>query len=60
LEFKIFNKWGQLVYDDLDGIWDGSYQGVMQPRDVYMFVISWKRPFDNEIITKRGQLTLLK
>lgn len=34
-EFKIFNRWGQLVFDDVSlGYWDGKYKGVDQPRDV--------------------------
>jgi gliding motility-associated-like protein len=60
-EFKIYNRWGQLIYDDPQvAEWDGTYKGVMQNRDTYIYVISWKKSNDNELEQKRGTVTLLR
>ena len=60
-EFKVFNRWGQLVFDDASlGYWDGKSKGVDQPRDVYLYVISWKSVIDGSTIVKRGQVTLMR
>jgi len=61
IEFKIFDKWGQLIYDNAsEGAWDGTYMGVKQNRDAYIYVISWNSPLGGEQITKRGQVLLLR
>ncbi len=65
LGFEIFNRWGQLVYkaedqqDAVDG-WDGNYNGAPQPRDIYIFVFSYRIPGDPTIYTIRGQVTLFR
>jgi gliding motility-associated-like protein len=60
-EFKVFNRWGQLIFDDLSlGYWDGKYKGVDQPRDVYLYIISWKLSSDDNLVVKRGSITLLR
>lgn len=61
-EFKVYNRWGQLVYDNKEEAeWNGIYNNVLQPRDVYMYVISWIDPNQPEGKNiKRGQLTLLR
>ncbi len=44
--FRVFNRWGQKVYEKTDfpannarAGWDGRYQGVLQPPDVYIYVM---------------------
>ena len=39
IELKIFNRWGQLVYDNNDPLngWDGQYNGNPAPSDVYVY-----------------------
>jgi gliding motility-associated-like protein len=60
-EFKVYNRWGQLLYDNAtQGVWDGKYNGVDQPRDVYIYIISWQFLNDAEPTVKRGNLTLLR
>jgi gliding motility-associated-like protein len=59
-EFKIFNRWGQIVYDDVQGRWDGKFNGTDQPRDAYMYIIVWQLPTDVEPVVNRGNLTLLR
>jgi gliding motility-associated-like protein len=58
-EFKVFNRWGQLLYDDsVLSSWDGKFNGAEQPRDVYIYLISWESPTGN--VVKRGQITLMR
>jgi gliding motility-associated-like protein len=58
-EFKVYNRWGQIVYDDAtEGQWDGTFKGADQPRDVYIYVISWTS--GAETVVKRGTVTLLR
>ena len=40
-EFKIYNRWGQLVYDNdsPDTGWNGEFNGKPQPSEVYYYII---------------------
>ena len=41
--FKIFNKWGQLVYDNTAKPgWNGSFDGALQPAGGYVYVLEYK------------------
>ena len=45
VSFKIYNRWGQIVYqgDDLEnGGWDGRFEGAEQPNDEYIFVLEYR------------------
>ena len=41
-DFKIFNRWGQLVFQtNTPGKgWDGSLKSIPQPQDAYVFIIT--------------------
>ena len=41
MEFKVYNRWGQLVYDNdtPDTGWDGTYNDKPQPIEVYFYSI---------------------
>jgi gliding motility-associated-like protein len=59
--FKIYNRWGQLVYDNAEeAAWNGSFKGEEQPRDVYMYVIEWQFLNAETPTVKRGNVSLLK
>jgi len=62
LEFKVFNRFGQVVYDNTDidaGGWDGKYLGVPQPTEVYVFLLRYKLLGQSEKILK-GEVTLIR
>ncbi|MCH2020895.1 MAG: gliding motility-associated C-terminal domain-containing protein [Saprospiraceae bacterium] len=61
LEFKIYNRWSQLVFDGTDTSinWDGNYQGVDQPSEVYIYILRYKIPSQEEKIMK-GEMTLMR
>jgi len=60
-EFKIYNRWGQTVHDgtDTSASWDGTYLGVEQPSEVYIFVLRYQIPGQDEQLLK-GQFTLIR
>ncbi len=61
--FRVYNRWGQLIYngDESHGNgWDGTHNGVAQPRDVYMYLVIYKRASASETVSVRGQVTLLR
>lgn len=61
IEFKIFNRWGTILYETSDAKagWDGTYHGKAQPTGVYGYVIRIAYP-DNVVETYKGTVTLLR
>ena len=57
--FKVFNRWGQVVFDarDNDG-WDGRQNGNDSPSDVYVYVLQFE--VDGVPYERSGDLTLLR
>jgi hypothetical protein len=44
-EFSVWNRWGQRIFystgpTKLDYTWNGTYQGVLQPGDVYFWAVN--------------------
>jgi hypothetical protein len=59
-EFMIYNRWGQLMYDEPDGIgWDGNVNGNAQPQDTYIYVGQLEMP-NGEIVPIKGALLLVR
>ncbi len=60
-EFKIYNRWGHLVFDNEDPSgWDGFYNGEPAPSDVYMYFIVLESPGLPEPIKRQGEIVLLR
>lgn len=61
IEFKIFNRWGTILYESKDAHsgWDGNYRGKEQPTGVYGYVIRIAYQ-DNVVETYKGTVTLLR
>lgn len=63
-EFKVFNRWGQLVYDNENPQlgWDGNFNGKPQPSEVYFYLISVALPDGKAQKDSpfRGDVTLLR
>lgn len=59
----IFNRWGELLFEteDVNGSWDGTYNGVIVPDGVYVWKITGA-PLNNEADLKEyhGHVTVLK
>ena len=62
LEFSIYNRWGQVVYNntwDLHKGWDGTFNGVPADMGVYHYLIILSRPDGNNVVYK-GDVTLIR
>ena len=61
LEFKIFNRWGEMVFEsqDMKDGWDGYYKGTLQNNETYVYIVRGES-FKGDIISKKGNITLLK
>lgn len=61
LEFRIFNRWGNMVFSTTNKNegWDGTYKGKLQPIDSYIYTVKVKTT-KGEIITKKGTVLLLQ
>ncbi len=60
-EFKIFNRWGQCIFetDDFSVGWDGTYKGVKQDIDTYAYIVK-AITYANKEISKNGLINLLR
>lgn len=62
LEFKIYNRWGQLVFDggtDLTSKWNGKFNGTDQEMGVYVAHVKAKGKYDKTFNFKRN-VTLIR
>jgi gliding motility-associated-like protein len=57
----IFNRWGLIIYSTTDPRtgWDGSYKGVIQPNDNYIWIIKLV-DMDGNMRSYKGNVLLLK
>lgn len=46
VSLTIYNRWGQLVYSS-NTAWDGTFNGVLQPADTYVYYITMEGPDQN-------------
>ncbi len=61
LDLRIFNRWGEMVFEttDLNVGWDGTYKG--KPLDNAVFVYDLKATFINgESVSRSGNVTIAK
>jgi len=62
VEFAIFNRWGQKIYDNTTDIskgWDGTFNGVPQDIGVYNYMVIIAKP-DGTNKTYNGSVTLIR
>jgi gliding motility-associated-like protein len=60
MTWRIYNRWGTVVYQSTsqkEG-WDGKYKGVIQPKEVYNYVLDVEFS-DKTRHQKKGDITLL-
>ncbi|MGX5820459.1 T9SS type B sorting domain-containing protein [Chitinophaga lutea] len=59
--FRIFNRWGELIYSSTDFRrgWDGSYKGRPAAVDTYLWILEGT-DFHGQRISKKGTVTLLR
>lgn len=61
-QLKIFNRWGQLVYDDpnLSHQWNGKLKGIDLPAGVYVWVIGGVDTYYKKPFSKKGTVALIR
>ncbi len=61
MEWKIYNRWGQVVFqtNNRKTGWDGTYKGQPQPMDVYAYTLDVEYT-DGTKIRKTGDITLIR
>jgi gliding motility-associated-like protein len=61
--FRIYNRWGQEVYngDEAHGNgWDGTFKGVAQPTETYVYMIVYQKASDPAPKSAKGEFTLIR
>lgn len=60
IDLRIFNQWGQLIYQITDPTagWDGKHKGQLQPVGVYAYTLKVVRQ-DGTVVTKKGSINLI-
>ncbi len=61
MDWRIYNRWGVLVFNGTSQKtgWDGTYKGVLQPQEVYTYVLNVEFS-DGTKYQKTGDITLLR
>ncbi len=59
--FRIFNRWGQVVFEttNIDAGWDGTFNGAQQPLGVYVYDVQ-AVTHSGLLFNKHGNVTLLR
>ncbi len=62
VEFKIYNRWGQLVFEttDISEGWNGYYKGELQPQDTYVYQAEVETWLDGQKLKKKGMFELIR
>ncbi|MCB0567908.1 MAG: gliding motility-associated C-terminal domain-containing protein [Phaeodactylibacter sp.] len=63
LTFQVFNRWGQMVYDNENPEkgWDGGFNGEPQVADTYFYRIQVQRQIGpEEVLSFQGDVVLLR
>ncbi len=58
IRFRIYNRWGNLVYQSYEPKWDGMLNGIQCESDVYMYLLTYD--IQDKSYIKYGDITLLK
>jgi gliding motility-associated-like protein len=59
--FRIYNRWGELVFEtnDIEKGWNGQYKGKPQPMGTYVYVVDAKTTTGKRF-NKQGNVTLIR
>ncbi len=62
LEFKVFNRWGQLVFASRDWRqkWDGKIKGIEQGPGVFVWILKYTHRDTGQKIFQKGTTTLIR
>jgi gliding motility-associated-like protein len=59
---KIFNRWGQLIFETKDWKrgWDGRFKGLQQSTGTFVWFMQYTDTRTNKIVERKGSFTLIK
>ena len=62
LDFKIFNRWGQLLFHSKDWTkkWDGTVNGIPQATGVYIWMLEFTDKDSKQKYSMKGTTTLIR
>ncbi|HXR80796.1 MAG TPA: gliding motility-associated C-terminal domain-containing protein, partial [Saprospiraceae bacterium] len=62
LEFKVFNRWGQAVFEshNWQEKWDGKIKGVLQQTGVYVWFLRYTHLDTGKKVFQKGTTTLIR
>jgi gliding motility-associated-like protein len=65
VDFRVYNRWGEIVHNDPKNGWDGNYKGTPQGVETYVFfvralVADPYNPGQRKEIVKEGTFSLLR
>lgn len=60
--FRIFNRWGEIVFSTRDRYqgWDGSYKGAQQDGNTFIWVLTYRDRQSSVLTEQKGTLTLIR
>ncbi len=61
--YRIYNRWGQLIYDDPSAKWDGTYKNTPQPISTYIYTIEAVKDGNSsnaETVKLKGDVILVR
>src|SRR5688572_2926022 len=61
-EFKVYNRWGQLVFRSTNWKerWDGTIKGIPQQPGVFVWMLSYTNRDTKQEVFKKGTVTLIR
>jgi gliding motility-associated-like protein len=61
-EFKIFNRYGNMIFSTSESKkgWNGKYKNSYQATGVYVWILQYRNPNNNQLIRKQGTVTLIR
>lgn len=61
-QFKVYNRWGQLVFssNNWQDKWDGTIKGLPQPAGVYVWMLSYIHRDTKQSVFRKGTITLIR
>ncbi len=61
-QFKIFNRYGNLVFatNELNKGWNGNNKNITSATGVYIWMLQYRNPNNNQVLMKKGTVTLIR
>jgi gliding motility-associated-like protein len=61
-EFKVYNRWGQLVFRSTNwqDRWNGTIKGIPQESGVFVWMLNYTHRDTKQTVFKKGTVTLIR